>query len=185
MTAGLALALKLCTPKKAIYTSDFQVLFLLNPSLPLLPRHLSWHSGYPTPRLPSFPTLVGLVYPDAFLIWTLPPIPGILWGRGGSRLFPLPALVFNPGFNKPVAHLPLINLAFTLPYPALSSWDHTPQPWVCSLPSPPSPCLYAYSRPDTLQLTDTVVTVLFLYISLAGNLRLRFWEANYRLAGPK
>lgn len=33
MTAGLALALKLCTPKKAIYTSDFQALFLLNPSL--------------------------------------------------------------------------------------------------------------------------------------------------------
>lgn len=143
----------------------------LPPSTPQTPVLTFWLSNPQTSFLPYF-AWAGLS--RRFLGLDTPSHSWNSMGRGGSRLFPLPALVFNPGFNEPVAHLPLINLAFTLPYPAPSSWDHTPPPWVCSLPSPPSPCLYAYSCPDTLQLTATVVTVLYLCISLAGNLRLRF-----------
>lgn len=154
-----------CTPKKAFTPAISSSLSLKPP--PLLPQ---------TPVadilvIPPPDFLPSLLWIQAglsrrFLALDTPPIPGILWG--GFRTVPLPALVFSR-LQQTVA-LPLINLALHL-Y-SLSSWDHTSLGSV-SFPSPPSPCLSAYSCPDTLQLTDTVVTVLFLNLT-CWNLRLRF-----------
>ena len=104
-------------------------------------------------------------------------------GRGGSRLFPLPALVFNPGFNKPVAHLPLINLALALPYP---HWAlGITHPSLGSVPSfasiPMSLCLLMPRCPAARWHSGDCAIPPRL---TCWNLRLRFWEANYGLAGP-
>lgn len=136
------MALKLCTPKKAFRTNNFQVLFLLKPlppSTPQTPVLTFWLSH---PRLPSFPPLVGLVYQT--LSCSGHSLPFLeFYGRRFQAVPPTRSDLASTQASTTSGSPPpdKSSLHSALPSFFLSSWDHAPQPWVlfsafASIPMP-------------------------------------------------